>query len=75
MCQHRLFAVVAFDSSYRVYLTLQTTDWNKYDERLLKAVENGDVDKVANTLRKGAVASKLDAEGRSSWVLPLIILP
>ncbi|XP_017322128.3 uveal autoantigen with coiled-coil domains and ankyrin repeats [Ictalurus punctatus] len=42
------------------------TDWNKYDERLLKAVENGDVDKVSNTLRKGAVATKLDADGRSS---------
>ncbi|XP_026783352.3 uveal autoantigen with coiled-coil domains and ankyrin repeats [Pangasianodon hypophthalmus] len=43
-----------------------TTDWNKYDERLLKAVESGDVDKVTNTLKKGAVATKLDADGRSS---------
>ncbi|KAK2848085.1 hypothetical protein Q7C36_009767 [Tachysurus vachellii] len=43
-----------------------TTDWNKYDERLLKAVEDDDVQKVTSTLRKGAVATKLDAEGRSS---------
>ncbi|XP_058244028.1 uveal autoantigen with coiled-coil domains and ankyrin repeats isoform X1 [Hemibagrus wyckioides] len=42
------------------------TDWNKYDERLLKAVEIGDVEKVTSTLRKGAIASKLDADGRSS---------
>ncbi|KAK3549218.1 hypothetical protein QTP70_034219 [Hemibagrus guttatus] len=43
-----------------------TTDWNKYDERLLKAVESGDVEKVTSTLRKGAIATKLHADGRSS---------
>ncbi|MCI4379213.1 hypothetical protein PGIGA_G00225420 [Pangasianodon gigas] len=43
-----------------------TTDWNKYDERLLKAVESDDVDKVTNTLKKGAIATKLDADGRCS---------
>lgn len=67
MCPHRLFG---FESSYGVY-PLQATDWNKYDERLLKAVEIGDVDKVTSTLKKGAVATKLDADGRSSWVSPL----
>lgn len=63
MCPPKRFAVV---SSCHVYLTLQATDWNKYDERLLKAVEIGDVEKVTITLRKGAIASKLDADGRSS---------
>lgn len=59
-------SVCAFVSNYCVHLTLQVTDWNKYDERLLKAVESGDVDKVTNTLKKGAVATKLDADGRCS---------
>ncbi|KAI5623992.1 uveal autoantigen with coiled-coil domains and ankyrin repeats isoform X1 [Silurus asotus] len=43
-----------------------TTNWNKYDERLIKAVESDDVDKVTSALKKGAVATKLDADGRSS---------
>ncbi|KAF5907613.1 uveal autoantigen with coiled-coil domains and ankyrin repeats-like, partial [Clarias magur] len=43
-----------------------TTDWNKYDERLQKAVESDDVDKVTSMLKKGAIATKLDADGRSS---------
>lgn len=73
--QYRLLAVVAFVSSSGVYTTLQATDWNKYDERLLKAVENGDVDKVTSTLKKGAVATKLDADGRCSWVSPLNNIP
>lgn len=58
--------VFAFAPTCCVYLSLQATDWNKYDERLLKAVESGDVDKVTNTLKKGAVATKLDASGRCS---------
>ncbi|KAI5098195.1 uveal autoantigen with coiled-coil domains and ankyrin repeats isoform X1, partial [Silurus meridionalis] len=43
-----------------------TTNWNKYDERLIKAVESDDVDKITSALKKGAVATKLDADGRSS---------
>lgn len=70
-----MFAGVAFVSSWYVYLMLQTTDWNKYDERLQKAVESDDVDKVTSTLKKGAIATKLDADGRSSWVSPLNNIP
>ncbi|XP_076848433.1 uncharacterized protein uacaa [Brachyhypopomus gauderio] len=43
-----------------------STDWSKYDERLLKAVENGDVDKIAAILKKGATPTKLNTEGRSA---------
>ncbi|XP_028331091.1 uveal autoantigen with coiled-coil domains and ankyrin repeats protein isoform X2 [Gouania willdenowi] len=46
------------------------TDWNKYDERLMKAVERGEVDKVAAVLnKKGIVPTKLDVEGRSAFHL------
>uniref|UniRef100_A0A3Q1FNG7 Uncharacterized protein n=1 Tax=Acanthochromis polyacanthus TaxID=80966 RepID=A0A3Q1FNG7_9TELE len=41
------------------------TDWNKYDDRLMKAVERGEVDKVAAVLsKKGIIPTKLDVEGR-----------
>uniref|UniRef100_A0A3Q3AC98 Retinoic acid induced 14 n=1 Tax=Kryptolebias marmoratus TaxID=37003 RepID=A0A3Q3AC98_KRYMA len=42
-------------------------EWNKNDERLLAAVEHGEVDKVASLLsKKGANAVKLDSEGKSA---------
>ncbi|XP_072228022.1 ankycorbin isoform X2 [Leuresthes tenuis] len=42
-------------------------EWNKNDERLLAAVENGEVEKVAALLaKKGANAVKLDSEGKSA---------
>lgn len=42
-------------------------DWNKYDERLMKAAERGDVEKVSSILaRKGVSPTKLDVEGRSA---------
>ncbi len=45
----------------------QNTDWNKYDDRLMKAVERGEVDKVAAVLsKKGVIPTKLDVEGRSA---------
>ncbi|XP_028830211.1 ankycorbin isoform X2 [Denticeps clupeoides] len=44
-----------------------THEWNKNDERLLSAVEHGEVDKVASLLaKKGASAVKLDGEGKSA---------
>ncbi|KAG7283796.1 hypothetical protein CRUP_034420 [Coryphaenoides rupestris] len=46
------------------------TDWNKYDDRLMKAVERGEVDKVAAVLsKKGITPTKLDVEGRSAFHL------
>uniref|UniRef100_A0A8D3EF67 Uveal autoantigen with coiled-coil domains and ankyrin repeats n=1 Tax=Scophthalmus maximus TaxID=52904 RepID=A0A8D3EF67_SCOMX len=46
------------------------TDWNKYDDRLMKAVERGEVDKVAAVLgKKGILPTKLDVEGRSAFHL------
>ncbi|XP_034039054.1 uveal autoantigen with coiled-coil domains and ankyrin repeats protein isoform X2 [Thalassophryne amazonica] len=46
------------------------TDWNKYDDRLMKAVERGEVDKVATVLgKKGVIPTKLDVEGRSAFHL------
>lgn len=46
------------------------TDWNKYDERLMKGVERGEVDKVAAVLaKKGIIPTKLDLEGRSAFHL------
>lgn len=48
-------------------LLSQNTDWNKYDDRLMKAVERGEVDKVASVLsKKGIIPTKLDVEGRSA---------
>ncbi|XP_051691632.2 uveal autoantigen with coiled-coil domains and ankyrin repeats isoform X16 [Oryctolagus cuniculus] len=44
------------------------TDWNKYDDRLMKAAERGDVEKVSAILaRKGVNPAKLDVEGRSAF--------
>ncbi|KAK3510077.1 hypothetical protein QTP70_026807, partial [Hemibagrus guttatus] len=49
---------------------LQNTDWNKYDDRLMKAVEKGEVDKVSAVLsKKGIIPTKLDVEGRSAFHL------
>nr|DBA31875.1 TPA: hypothetical protein GDO54_007637 [Pyxicephalus adspersus] len=46
----------------------QTADWSKYDDRLMKAAERGDVDKISSTLtKKGVNPSKLDLEGRSAF--------
>ncbi|XP_026860546.2 uveal autoantigen with coiled-coil domains and ankyrin repeats protein isoform X2 [Electrophorus electricus] len=46
------------------------TDWNKYDDRLMKAVERGEVEKVAAVLsKKGITPTKLDVEGRSAFHL------
>lgn len=50
--------------------TYFNTDWNKYDDRLMKAVERGEVDKVAGVLsKKGIIPTKLDVEGRSAFHL------
>ncbi len=47
--------------------SLQVNEWNKNDERLLAAVEHGEVEKVASLLaKKGASAVKLDSEGKSA---------
>ncbi|KAM5264284.1 ankycorbin isoform 3-T3 [Ctenodactylus gundi] len=47
-----------------------TNEWNKNDDRLLQAVENGDVEKVASLLgKKGASATKLDSEGKTAFHL------
>lgn len=50
-----------------LYHHFQNTDWNKYDDRLMKAVERSEVDKVAAVLsKKGIIPTKLDVEGRSA---------
>ncbi|XP_044520344.1 ankycorbin [Gracilinanus agilis] len=47
-----------------------TNEWNKNDDRLLQAVENGDVEKVASLLgKKGACATKHDSEGKTAFHL------
>ncbi|NWW28571.1 RAI14 protein, partial [Falcunculus frontatus] len=48
----------------------QTNEWNKNDDRLLQAVENGDLEKVASLLgKKGASATKQDSEGKTAFHL------
>ncbi|KAG9273199.1 uveal autoantigen with coiled-coil domains and ankyrin repeats-like [Astyanax mexicanus] len=47
-------------------LSPSSSEWSKYDERLLRAVENGDIDRVTATLKKGAIPTRLDAEGCSA---------
>ncbi|NXC48586.1 RAI14 protein, partial [Penelope pileata] len=47
-----------------------TNEWNKNDDRLLQAVENGDPEKVATLLsKKGASATKQDSEGKTAFHL------
>ncbi|XP_048965344.1 ankycorbin isoform X5 [Canis lupus baileyi] len=47
-----------------------TNEWNKNDDRLLQAVENGDAEKVASLLgKKGASATKQDSEGKTAFHL------
>ncbi|XP_066458560.1 ankycorbin isoform X2 [Eleutherodactylus coqui] len=47
-----------------------TNEWNKNDERLLQAVDHGELDKVSTILgKKGVVATKLDSEGKSAFHL------
>ncbi|XP_021569156.1 ankycorbin isoform X2 [Carlito syrichta] len=47
-----------------------TNEWNKNDDRLLQAVENGDAEKVASLLgKKGANATKHDSEGKTAFHL------
>lgn len=49
------------------FFVLKVNEWNKNDERLLAAVEHGEVDKLASLLsKKGASATKLDNEGKSA---------
>ncbi|XP_032324949.1 uveal autoantigen with coiled-coil domains and ankyrin repeats isoform X5 [Camelus ferus] len=46
----------------------RAADWNKYDDRLMKAAERGDVEKVSSILaKKGVSPGKLDVEGRSAF--------
>ncbi|NWY56462.1 RAI14 protein, partial [Chionis minor] len=53
-----------------LFLLLQTNEWNKNDDRLLQAVENGDPEKVASLLgKKGASATKQDSEGKTAFHL------
>uniref|UniRef100_A0A8C6WA56 Retinoic acid induced 14 n=1 Tax=Nannospalax galili TaxID=1026970 RepID=A0A8C6WA56_NANGA len=47
-----------------------TNEWNKNDDRLLQAVENGDAEKVLSLLgKKGASATKHDSEGKTAFHL------
>ncbi|KAF3828573.1 hypothetical protein GH733_004774 [Mirounga leonina] len=49
---------------------IETNEWNKNDDRLLQAVENGDAEKVASLLgKKGASATKQDSEGKTAFHL------
>ncbi|XP_070324835.1 uveal autoantigen with coiled-coil domains and ankyrin repeats isoform X1 [Odocoileus virginianus] len=49
-------------------VSAQAADWNKYDDRLMKAAERGDVEKVSSILaKKGVSPGKLDVEGRSAF--------
>ncbi|KAH0514155.1 Ankyrin repeat domain-containing protein 24 [Microtus ochrogaster] len=48
----------------------QGQDWSKNDQRLLQAVENNDVARVASLIaHKGLVPTKLDPEGKSAFHL------
>ncbi|KAF1478535.1 Ankycorbin, partial [Megadyptes antipodes antipodes] len=53
-----------------LFLLFQINEWNKNDDRLLQAVENGDPEKVASLLgKKGASATKQDSEGKTAFHL------
>ncbi|XP_061832291.2 uncharacterized protein ankrd24 [Nerophis lumbriciformis] len=65
--------VLSLMKSFFTCLNLQplpSQDWCKSDERLLRAVEQNDADKVsALILKKGLCPTKLDAEGKSAFHL------
>ncbi|XP_068106465.1 ankycorbin isoform X2 [Hyperolius riggenbachi] len=45
-----------------------TNEWSKNDDRLLQAVDHGEVDKVPALLgKKGVSATKLDSEGKTAF--------
>uniref|UniRef100_A0A8V5GPT7 Uncharacterized protein n=1 Tax=Melopsittacus undulatus TaxID=13146 RepID=A0A8V5GPT7_MELUD len=49
----------------------QVESWNKQDQKLLEAVEKGDVGRVASlAVRKAARPAKLNAVGQSAYVPP-----
>ncbi|KAG8599093.1 hypothetical protein GDO81_002875 [Engystomops pustulosus] len=53
--------------------SIETNEWNKNDERLLQAVDHGELDKVSALLaKKGVVATKLDSEGKTAFHLAAI---
>ncbi|KAM7337457.1 hypothetical protein ACRRTK_003576 [Alexandromys fortis] len=55
-------------SSPTAVASTQSAEWNKYDDRLMKAAERGDVEKVSSILaKKGVHPGKLDVEGRSAF--------
>ncbi|XP_071990678.1 ankycorbin isoform X3 [Engystomops pustulosus] len=56
-----------------ICMRYQTNEWNKNDERLLQAVDHGELDKVSALLaKKGMVATKLDSEGKTAFHLAAI---
>ncbi|XP_012972912.1 uveal autoantigen with coiled-coil domains and ankyrin repeats isoform X2 [Mesocricetus auratus] len=55
-------------SSPTAVASTHSVEWNKYDDRLMKAAERGDVEKVSSILaKKGVHPGKLDVEGRSAF--------
>ncbi|XP_006866598.1 PREDICTED: uveal autoantigen with coiled-coil domains and ankyrin repeats isoform X2 [Chrysochloris asiatica] len=55
-------------SSATAAVAAHVADWSKYDDRLMKAAERGDVEKVSSILtKKGVNPGKLDVEGRSAF--------
>ncbi|XP_041324836.1 uveal autoantigen with coiled-coil domains and ankyrin repeats [Pyrgilauda ruficollis] len=64
-----LLAPAGFNPVCAVFFFRQLNpDWSKYDDRLMKAAERGDVEKVSSILaKKGVSPTKLDVEGRSAF--------
>ncbi|XP_066037144.1 ankycorbin isoform X2 [Chamaea fasciata] len=61
---------VALKYTWILKMLRLTNEWNKNDDRLLQAVENGDPEKVASLLgKKGASATKQDSEGKTAFHL------
>lgn len=59
-----LFCCRCIANNYVLYF--QLSEWNKNDEKLLKAIEIGDVDKVQSLLQKKTlVPTKLGPRGLS----------
>ncbi len=46
------------------FVMLQLTEWTKYDDKLVTAVEKNQLDKIQSLLtKKGVIPTKLDAQG------------
>uniref|UniRef100_UPI003590069D ankycorbin-like n=1 Tax=Myxine glutinosa TaxID=7769 RepID=UPI003590069D len=74
LCAHTMIARPACDAPEGEFtagseIPTQGAEWNRQDERLIQAVEDGDLERVVRFLQRKACATHLDPDGRSAFHL------